>query len=48
MRLAVADKRKPKLAEFSFILPDFKLTGYEDAKLNSLGVIPEKIDTTGV
>ena len=38
MRAAVKDKRKPKLAEFSFILPEFKVQHKEDEKLASLCV----------
>ena len=42
------EKRKPKLAEFSFILPEFKIQQVENALLSSLAVGTEKIDATGV
>lgn len=48
MRMSVKEKRKPKLAEFSFIMPEFKIQQSEDAKLSSLGVVAERIDSTGV
>ena len=48
MRASVKEKRKPKLAEFSFIVPEFKIQFSEDAKLSSLGVVAERIDKTGV
>ena len=48
MRASVREKRKPKLAEFSFILPEFKLQQKEDEKLSSLGVAMERVDTTGI
>lgn len=39
MRISVKEKRKPKLAEFSFILPEFKIQEKCDEKmLNSFGV----------
>ena len=38
MRNSVKEKRKPKLAEFSFILPEFKLQQHENATLSSLAV----------
>ena len=48
MRASVKEKRKPKLAEYSFIVPEFKMQQSEDAKLSSLGVVAERVDTTGV
>jgi len=48
MRASVKEKRKPKLAEFSFILPEFKLQQKEDERLSSLGVAQERVDTTGI
>ena len=42
MRASVKEKRKPKLAEFSFIVPEFKLQTSEDAKLTSLGFTNDK------
>lgn len=48
MRASVKEKRKPKLAEYSFIVPEFKLQQSEEAKLSSLGVVAERTDTTGV
>ena len=44
MRASVKEKRKPKLAEFSFIVPEFKLQTSEDAKLTSLGFTNDKAD----
>jgi hypothetical protein len=35
MRNAVKEKKKPKLAEFSFIVPDFKPAGKPDSKFES-------------
>ena len=32
------EKRRPKLAEFSFILPEFKVQQHENANLSSLAV----------
>lgn len=56
MRISVKEKRKPKLAEFSFILPEFKVQEKCDEKmLTSFGVDPnsnyrshERVDTTGI
>ena len=48
MRASVKEKRKPKLAEYSFIVPEFKVQQSEDAKLSSLGVVADRVDTTGV
>ena len=48
MRISVKEKRKPKLAEFSFIVPEFKVQQREDEKLTSLGVPVETIDGTGI
>jgi len=49
MRASVKEKRKPKLAEFSFILPEFKVQHKEEnAGLFSLGVSNERVDTTGI
>ena len=48
MRISVKEKRKPKLAEYSFIVPEFKLQGESvNANLASLGVAPALVDTTG-
>ena len=38
MRISVKEKRKPKLAEYSFIVPEFKVQQREDEKLSSLAV----------
>ena len=46
--MSVKEKRKPKLAEFSFILPEFKVQQVENALLSSLAVGSEKVDATGV
>lgn len=49
MRASVKEKRKPKLAEFSFILPEFKLQQKDpNENLSSLGVQQERVDTTGI
>lgn len=48
MRASVREKRKPKLAEFSFIVPEFKVQSSEDAKLSSLGFATQNVDTTGI
>ena len=48
MRASVKEKRKPKLAEFSFIVPEFKVQGFEDTKLFSLGYQQKAEDTTGI
>ena len=46
--MSVKEKRKPKLAEYSFIVPEFKVQQVEPASLMSLAVGNEKIDATGV
>ena len=48
MRNQVKEKRKPKLAEFSFILPEWKVQQVENANLSSLAVGNEDIDATGL
>jgi hypothetical protein len=48
MRASVREKRKPKLAEYSFIVPEFKVQSSEDAKLSSLGYTTQNVDTTGI
>ena len=56
MRMSVKEKRKPKLAEFSFILPEMKVQEKCDEKLlTSFGVdltsnyrTHERVDTTGL
>lgn len=48
MRISVKEKRKPKLAEFSFIVPEFKVQHFEDTKLFSLGYQVKAEDATGI
>ena len=48
MRASVREKRKPKLAEFSFILPEFKLQDRQEAGLSSLSVAVPSLDSTGI
>lgn len=49
MRASVKEKRKPKLAEFSFIVPEFKPQQKEDEKIYEFGVpTGEQVDTTGI
>ena len=50
MRNSVKEKRRPKLAEFSFIVPEFKAQQVENANLSSLAVVVgnEEIDATGI
>ncbi len=48
MRASVREKRKPKLAEFSFILPEFKLQERQEAGLSSLSVPVPSLDSTGI
>ncbi len=49
MRASVKEKRKPKLAEFSFIVPEFKPQQKEDEKILELGQPSGvQVDTTGI
>ena len=48
MRASVREKRKPKLAEFSFILPEFKIQQREEAGLGTLALQVSNKDSTGI
>lgn len=49
MRMAVKEKKKPKLAEYSFIVTDWKVQEQLDHNLHNLGAgVNDQIDSTGL
>lgn len=49
MRIAVKEKKKPKLAEYSFIVSDWKMQDQLNHELHSLGAgLAEHADSSGL